>query len=115
MPGGRCFSVKSPLQLIEENVFLFCSEIAICAADESMGVLRRLQLESVTESTVAEGLSETLVRLDSYLARNVTCFSDDGTEKADIHRQKSYHDTFASFLTETYNDLIGCIKMFAEV
>lgn len=115
MPGGPPQTVDSEEQPIDGNLSLFGSEMAIRAVHEFIGFVPELQPESGTEVTFVEGSILALARLDAYVATVVTCFSDDGTDKAGGHRQKLYHDTFATFLPKAFNQLIGCIRKFVEV
>lgn len=115
MPGGRCSLVESPVQLLEGNLFLLSSEMAIRADNECMGFVRQLQSESGTEVTVLEGIIVKLTRLGAYLATAVACFNDDVTDKAGSRRQKLYHDIFGSFVPMPYKQLNDCIRIFVAV
>lgn len=80
-----------------------------------MRFLLQLQSDSVIKVTFFERTIVALARFDAFPATVVTCFSDDGTNKADDHRQKPYHDTFAMFSLMPYNERIAYIKRFVEV
>lgn len=115
MSGGRCSPVESPVNFKEENIFLMCSEIDIRAVHELMGFVSQLQSESGTKGIFVEGTIVPPARSDSYFATVVTCFSDDGTDKASGHPQILYQGTVASVLLRAYNLFIGWIRIFDEV
>lgn len=67
------------------------------AVYETMGFLPHPRSESGTNETFGEGTIVTFARLHNYFTTVVNCFSDNETDKAGGHRQRPYHDTFASF------------------
>lgn len=80
MPGGSCSPVNSPVQLIDGNLSLLCSEMAIRAVHELIEFVPQLQSKSGTEITFVKGTIVNLAHLNAFLATVVTCFSDEGAD-----------------------------------
>lgn len=68
------------------------------AVHEYMGFVPWIHSKSDTEVPFVEDTIVTAARWDDYLAKVVTCFRDDGTDKEGGHWQKLYCNTFPSFL-----------------
>lgn len=112
MPRSRCSSVESQIQFQESILFSVRKETTRLAVHEFIGVVHQLQSVSGTEVSFAGGTTVRLAHCDAYLAKIVTCSSDDGNEIADGHRQKLYYGTSASFLSKAYNQLNRSIRVF---
>lgn len=110
-----CFPEESPVQLIEEILSIFCSQMTIRALHEFLGFVLQLRSEFHTKMTFVEGKIVTSFCLGAYLALAVISFSDDDTERESGYRQRLYHDKFESLLSTTYNHLIGFIRTFVKV
>lgn len=112
---GHCFPVESPILRIDRKLFLFCSEVALCALNKFMRFVPQLQSDSEKVATFAKGTVITVARLDSRIGTILTFFSHDDTDKAGGHLETLCHNTFALFFSKAHNQLIGCIRLLVEV
>lgn len=76
---------------------------------EFLGYLSQFASESETEFEFAEESALTLSRLNVFIAAAVACLRSDKTGKAGDHRQKFYHDTFASFFSKALDQIVCTI------
>lgn len=92
----------------------FSDDTAVCTWDGYLGFYPDGNFNIYTQSDEVAGSIVALVRFNAFTATTFIYLREDGTDKVRGHIQKLYHDTFAGYLLEANNQLIGSVRVIVQ-
>lgn len=110
--GYETYIFSQNIEAYYKNIWLCGHEIGIEVLHEFIVYTPDVALSSRNDATRVDGTIHRLARLNAYRATIMICHHGNCFDNVGGHCQKIYNNTFASFLSITFIQLIGVIASY---